>query len=179
MAFVANARPEQSDTHACSLNKGIGWESRTRNESIAGLQSVHLRLQARGRIPKVAVILKYCFPCGKSPRAVKTGHWKGCHGPERRLKQCVCAKKRTRSQRLQGFTRMNGSVRRPTNPETMNWQHSDSFLSAYLSIPLRSQEIQDTKAMVMTIIVFWYIKFFSSLPGGANRWRRPPEQKAA
>ena len=23
-AFVANARPEQSDTHACSLNKGIG-----------------------------------------------------------------------------------------------------------------------------------------------------------
>ena len=24
MAFVANARPEQSDTHSCSLNKGIG-----------------------------------------------------------------------------------------------------------------------------------------------------------
>ena len=90
MAFVANARPEQSDTHACSLNKGIGCKSRTRKESIAGLQSVHLRLQARGRIPKVAVILKYCFPCGESPRAVKTGHWKGCHGPERRLKQCVC-----------------------------------------------------------------------------------------
>ena len=100
---------------------------------------------------------------------MKTGHWKGCHGPERRLKQCVCAKKRTRSQRLQGFTRMNGSVRRPTNPETKNWQHSDSFLSAYLSIPLRSQKRgafasgrrrqtqtrQDTKAMVMTIIVFF------------------------
>ena len=154
MAFVAHARPEQSDTHTCSLNKGIGCKSRTRKESVAGLQSIHLRLQARGRIPKVAVILKYCFPCGESPRAVKTGHWKGCHGPERRLKQCVCAKKRTRSQRLQGFTRMNGSVRRPTNPETKNWQHSDSFLSAYLSIPLRSQEIQDTKAMVITIIVF-------------------------
>ena len=58
------------------------------------LQSAHLRLQARGRIPKVAVFLKYCFPCGKSPRAVKTGHWKGCHGPERRLKQCVCVKER-------------------------------------------------------------------------------------
>ena len=94
MAFVANARPEQSDTHACSLNKGIGCKSRTRKESIAGLQSVHLRLQARGRIPKVAVFLQYCFPCGKSPRAVKTGHWKGCHGPERRLKQCVCVKER-------------------------------------------------------------------------------------
>ena len=67
MAFVANARPEQSDTHACSLNKGIGCKSRTRKESVAGLQSVHLRLQARGRIPKVAVILKYCFPCGGIP----------------------------------------------------------------------------------------------------------------
>ena len=139
MAFVAHARPEapkwlrqgesfdpaprgKSDTHACSLNKGIGCKSRTRKESIAGLQSVHLRLQARGRVPKVAVILKYCFPCGKSPRAVKTGHWKGCHGPERRLKQCVCAKKRTRSQRLQGFTRMNGSVRRPTKSKTEDTQ---------------------------------------------------------
>ena len=92
MAFVAHARPEQSDTHSCSLNKGIGCKSRTRKESVAGLQSIHLRLQARGRIPKVAVILKYCFPCGESPRAVKTGHWKGCHGSERRLKQCVCAR---------------------------------------------------------------------------------------
>ena len=135
MAFVAHARPDapkwlrqgesfdpaprgKSNTHACSLNKGIGCKFRTRKESIAGLQSVHLRLQARGRVPKVAVILKCCFPCGESPRAVKTGHWKGCHGPERRLKQCVCAKKRTRSQRLQGFTRMNGSVRRPTKSKT-------------------------------------------------------------
>ena len=99
MAFVANARPEQSDTHACSLNKGIGCKSRTRKESIAGLQSVHLRLQARGRVPKVAVILKCCFPCGESPRAVKTGHWMGCHGPERRLKQCVGSKARDRKRR--------------------------------------------------------------------------------
>ena len=53
MAFVANARPEapkrlrqgesfdpasrgKSDTHACSLNKGIGCKSRTRKESVAG-----------------------------------------------------------------------------------------------------------------------------------------------
>ena len=126
MAFVAHARPEapkrlrqgesfdpasrgKSDTHACSLNKGIGCKSRTRKESIAGLQSVHLRLQAHGRVPKVAVILKYCFPCGKSPRAVKTGHWKGCHGPERRLKQCVYAKRSDKHS-----LRMNRSVRRPT-----------------------------------------------------------------
>ena len=116
MAFVAHARPKapkwlrqgesfdpasrgKSDTHTCSLNKGIGCKSRTRKESIAGLQSAHLRLRARDRIPKVAVILKYCFPCGESPRAVKTGHWMGCHGPERRLKQCVGSKARDRKRR--------------------------------------------------------------------------------
>ena len=53
MAFVAHARPEapkwlrqgesfdpasrgKSNTHACSLNKGIGCKSRTRKESVAG-----------------------------------------------------------------------------------------------------------------------------------------------
>ena len=61
--------------------------------------------------------------------------------------------------------RMNGSVRRPTNPETMNWQHGDSFLSAYLLIPLRSQEKQDTKAMVKTIIVFLIHKILFILTG--------------
>ena len=30
------------------------------------------------------------FSVQRNPRAVKTGHWKGCHGSERRLKQCVC-----------------------------------------------------------------------------------------
>ena len=172
MAFVASARPEQSDTHACSLNKGIGWESRTRKESIAGLQSVHLRLQARGRVSKVAVFLKYCFPCGGIPACGENRSLEGLSWPGEKAEAMRLCKG-------ENPLRMNRSVRRPTNPETKNWQHSDSFLSAYLSIPLRSQEIQDTKAMVKTIIVFWYIKFFSSLPGGANRWRRPPEQKAA
>ena len=124
MAFVAQSRPEQSDTHTCSLNKGIGCKSRTRKESIAGLQSIHLRLQARGRIPKVAVILKYCFPCGESPRAVKTGHWKGCHGSERRLKQCVCVKERSlyawidQSEDLQTPKRRIGSMAIASYPHT-------------------------------------------------------------
>ncbi len=116
MAFVANARSEapkwlrqgesfdpasrgKSDTHACSLNKGIGCKSRTRKESVAGSAVCTFKIASRGRIPKVAVILKYCFPCGKSPRAVKIGHWKGCHGPERRLKQCVGSKARDRKRR--------------------------------------------------------------------------------
>ena len=41
---------------------------------------------------------------------------------------------------------------KPRNEELTAWR---SFLSAYLSIPLRSQEKQDTKAMVMIIIVFF------------------------
>ena len=120
-------------------------------------------------------ISKVLFSVQRNLRAVKTGHWKGCHGPERRLKQCVCAKKRTRSQRLQGFTRMNGSVRRPTNPETKNWQHSDSFLSAYLSIPLRSQEKKDTKAMVIIIIVFLIEKILFILTGRRMKKKRRPQ----
>ena len=107
------------------------------------LQPMNHRVQRGWQNSESSCISKVLFSVQRNLRAVKTGHWKGCHGPERRLKQCVCAKKRTRSQRLQGFTRMNGSVRRPTNPETKNWQHSDSFLSAYLSIPLRSQ--RDTR----------------------------------
>ena len=117
MAFVANARPEQSDTHACSLNKGIGCKSRTRKESVAGLQSIHLRLQARGRIPKVAVILKYCFPCGESPRAVKTGHWKGCHGSERRLKQCVCVGRKSPA-----YEWISQKTYKPRNDELTAWR---------------------------------------------------------
>ncbi len=38
-------------------------------------------------------ISKALFSTRNNPRAVKTGHWKGCHGPERRLKQCVCAER--------------------------------------------------------------------------------------
>ncbi len=147
MAFVAHARPEQSDTHSCSLNKGIGCKSRTRKESVTGLQSAHLRLQARGRVPKVAVFLKYCFPCRTHPAC----------GENRSLEGLSWLREKAEAMRLckgENPLRMNRSVRRPTNPETKNWQHSDSFLSAYLSIPLRSQEKQDTKAMVITIIVF-------------------------
>ena len=50
-----------SDTHSCSLNKGIGWESRTRNEAASAVK------RQRGRLPKVAVFLKCCFPCRTHP----------------------------------------------------------------------------------------------------------------
>ena len=64
MAFVANARPEQSDTHSCSLNKGIGWESRTRKDSLFSVCRLWIiECKGEGRIPKVAVFLKHCFPC--------------------------------------------------------------------------------------------------------------------
>ena len=78
MAFVAHARPEapkwlrqgeifdpasrgKSDTHACSLNKGIGCKSRTRNEAGSAAQT------KQSGFPKVAVFLKYCFPCRTHP----------------------------------------------------------------------------------------------------------------
>ena len=61
MAFVANARPEQSDTHSCSLNKGIGCKSRTRNEAGSAAQT------KQSGFPKVAVFLKCCFPCRTHP----------------------------------------------------------------------------------------------------------------
>ena len=46
--------------------------------------------QTKERISLVAVFTKYCFRADRL-HAVKTGHWKGCSGPERRLKQCVGA----------------------------------------------------------------------------------------
>ena len=75
--------------------------------------------------------------------------------------------------------RMNRTVRRPTNPETKNWQHSDSFLSAYFSIPLRSQEIQDTKAMVIVIIVFLIEKILFILTGRCQQVTPPAGTKGS
>ena len=43
------------------------------------------------------------------------------------------------------------------------------------SIPLRSQEIQDTKAMVMTLIVFLIIKILFILTGRCRRLTPPTE----
>ena len=86
------------------------------------LQPMNHRVQRGWQNSESSCISKVLFSVQRNLRAVKTGHWKGCHGPERRLKQCVCAKKRTRSQRLQGFTRMNGSVRRPTKSKTEDTQ---------------------------------------------------------
>ena len=93
MAFVANARPEQSDTHSCSLNKGIGWKSRTRKESAVCLQSPRIwnRKEARQN-SESSCISKVLSSMQSNLRAVKTGHWKSCHGSERRLKQCVCVR---------------------------------------------------------------------------------------
>ena len=147
MAFVANARPEQSDTHACSLNKGIGCKSRTRKESIAGsavctFEIASVRQDSESSCDsKVLFSMRGIPACGEN-RSLEGLSWPGEKAEAMRL----C--------KGENPLRMNRSVRRPTNPETKNWQHSDSFLSAYLSIPLRSQEKQDTKAMVMTIIVF-------------------------
>ncbi len=116
-AFVAHARPEapkrlrqgesfapaprgKSDTHACSLNKGSGCKSRTRKESVAGSAVCTFEIASTRQDSESSCISKALFSMrGESPRAVKTGHWKGCHGSERRLKQCVGSKARDRKRR--------------------------------------------------------------------------------
>ena len=135
------------------------------------LQPMNHRVQRGWQNSESSCISKVLFSVQRNLRAVKTGHWKGCHGSERRLKQCVCARENP--------LHMNRSVRRPTNPETKNWQHSDSFLSAYLSIPLRSQEKQDTKAMVMTIIVFLIHKILFILTGRCQQVTPPTGTKGS
>ena len=40
--------------------------------------------------PLVAVITKYRF-CAEHLHTAKAGHWKGCHGPERRRDVCADA----------------------------------------------------------------------------------------
>ena len=116
MAFVANARPEapkrlrqgesfdpaprgKSDTHACSLNKGIGCKSRTRKESAILFVTYESEIvRQQGRIPKVAVFLKYCFPCkvnlvrGKN-RSLEGRSWPGEKAEAMRLcRRAVCTR---------------------------------------------------------------------------------------
>ena len=164
MAFVAHARPEapkrlrqgesfdpasrgKSDTHACSLNKGIGCKSRTRKESVAGSAVCTFEIASTRQDSESSCDSKVLFSMRGIPACGENRSLEGLSWPGEKAEAMRLCKG-------ENPLRMNRSVRRPTNPETKNWQQSDSFLSAYLSIPLRSQEKQDTKAMVMTIIVF-------------------------
>ena len=57
------------------------------------LQPMNHRVQRGWQNSESSCISKVLFSVQRNLRAVKTGHWKGCHGSERRLKQCVCARK--------------------------------------------------------------------------------------
>ena len=65
------------------------------------------------RLPKVAVFLKHCFHAEQSARG-ENRSLEGLSWPGEKAEAMRLREKRTRSQRQQGFTRMNGSVRRPT-----------------------------------------------------------------
>ena len=162
MAFVANARPEQSDTHACSLNKGIGWESRTRNEAGSAAQT------KQSGFPKVAVFLKYCFPCreicarwkpviGRAVMAPREG-WSNAFVRGKIL--CTWIDK---SEDLQTPKRRIGSMAIASYPHPFRFRFG-------------AKEIQDTKAMVITIIVFLIEKIIFILTGRREiEARRPTE----
>ena len=88
------------------------------------LQPMNHRVQRGWQNSESSCISKVLFSVQRNLRAVKTGHWKGCHGSERRLKQCVCARKNP--------PHMNGSVRRPTNHRNeRNLREKARVISAY------------------------------------------------
>ena len=111
MAFVAHARPEapkwlrqgesfdpasrgKSDTHACSLNKGIGCKSRTRKESVAGSAVYAFEIASTRQDPESSCDSKVLFSmrgipaCGEN-RSLEGLSWPGEKAETMRL----CEKK--------------------------------------------------------------------------------------
>ena len=103
--------------------------------------------QEKDRIWKVAVFLKDCFHARQILRAMKIGHWKSCHGSERRLKQCVCARRILRTWMDKSEDLQTTEMREPCA-----WCTWD--ISAFKLSGICAAGIPDTKAMVITIIVF-------------------------
>ena len=66
----------------------------TEGISFLRLQPMNHRVQRGRQDSESSCISKVLFSVQRNLRAVKTGHWKGCHGSERRLKQCVCVEER-------------------------------------------------------------------------------------
>ena len=135
MAFVAHARPEapkwlrqgesfdpaprgKSDTHTCSLNKGIGCKSRTRKESVAGSAVCTFEIASTRQDSESSCDSKVLFSMREIPACGENRSLEGLSWPGEKAEAMRLRRKRTRSQRLQGFTRMNRSVRRPTKSKT-------------------------------------------------------------
>ena len=56
------------------------------------LQPANLKRRGARQNSQSSCISKVLFSVQRNLCAVKTGHWKSCHGSARRLKQCVCAR---------------------------------------------------------------------------------------
>ena len=78
---------------------------------------------------------------------MKTGHWKGCHGPERRLKQCACAEE------LSAHEWISQKTYKP--PKRKEPVRDAQVISAFKLSGICTAGIPGTKAMVITIIVFF------------------------
>ena len=172
MAFVANARPEQSDTHSCSLNKGIGCKSRTRKESLFSVCSLWIiECKGDGRIPKVAVFLKYCFPCreicarwkpviGRAVMARREG-WSNAFVREKILRTWI-----DQSEDLQTPKRRIGSIVIASYPHTFPFRFGAKE-TRHKGDGYDNHRFFDRK------------NSFHPYRAVPSRWRRPPEQKAA
>ena len=173
MAFVAHARPEQSDTHSCSLNKGIGCKSRTRKESLLSVCSLWIiDYKGESRIPKVAVFLKYCFPCKVNLARGENRSLEGLSWPgEKAEAMRLCGKKVSctwmdQSEDLQTPKRRIGSIVIASYPHTFPFRFG-----------AKRYKIQ--RRWLWQSSFFWYIKFFSSLPGGAEQVTPPAGTKGS
>ena len=144
MAFVAHARPEGRtllDTHSCSLNKGIGWESRTRNEAGSAAQT------KQSGFPKVAVFLKYCFPCRTHPAC----------GENRSFEELSWLREKAEAMRLcEGKSSAHEWISQKTYkpPKRKEPVRDAQVISAFKLSGICTAGIPGTKAMVITIIVF-------------------------
>ena len=81
MAFVAHARPEQSDTHTCSLNKGIGCKSRTRKESVAGTAVCTFEIASTRQDSESSCISKVLFSMREIPACGENRSLEGLSWP--------------------------------------------------------------------------------------------------
>ena len=111
--------------------------------------------------------------CGEN-RSLEGLSWPGEKAEAMRLREKEDAVSETA--RLHAHEWISQKTYKPRNEELAAWR---SFLSAYLSIPLRSQEIQDTKAMVMTIIVFLIHKILFILTGRCQQVTPPAGTKGS
>ena len=90
----------------------------TEGISFLRLQPMNHRVQRRRQNSESSCISKVLFSMRGIPACGENRSLEGLSWPGEKAEAMRLRRKRTQSQRQQGFTRMNGSVRRPTKSKT-------------------------------------------------------------